>query len=216
MDIEVTTVSRQESTVGQSPAAIYVITQEDIHRSGATTIPELFRRVPGMDVARIDAHRWAVSVRGFNQEFTNKLLVLMDGRAVYTPLFSGVRWEQQDTVLEDIDRIEVIRGPAAALWGANAVNGVINIITKNARDTQGLLLSGGGGTEDVGFGSLRYGGKLAEDVYYRVYAKGFALGDTKFPNGTSSEDDWHQERGGFRIDWNRSDDNRFTLQEWDL
>lgn len=212
LNIEVTTVSRKETTVGQSPAAIFVITQEMIRRSGATTIPELFRMVPGMDVARIDSHRWAVSIRGFNQEFANKLLVLSDGRAVYTPLTSGVFWEMQDTVLEDIERIEVVRGPSAALWGANAVNGVINIISKSAKDTQGLLVSGGYGSENPGFGSVRYGGKLAEDVFYRVYAKGLSLGDTKFPDGTSAQDAWHQQRGGLRIDWGQEGDNRFTVQ----
>lgn len=180
--IKVTTVSRSEATVQDSPAAVYVITQEDIRRSGVTSIPEALRLAPGVNVARIDSHRWAIGVRGFNQEFSNKLLVMMDGRAVYSPLFSGVRWDQQDTALEDIERIEVVRGPTAALWGANAANGVINIITKNAKDTQGTLISGGWGTEEQGFGTVRYGGKLADDVFYRLYAKGQAQGDTKFPN----------------------------------
>lgn len=210
--IKVTTVSRSEATVLESPAAVYVITQDDIRRSGVTSIPEALRLAPGVNVARIDAHRWAIGVRGFNQEFSNKLLVMMDGRAVYSPLFSGVRWDQQDTALEDIERIEVVRGPTAALWGANAANGVINIITKNAKDTQGTLISGGWGTEEQGFGTVRYGGKLADDVFYRVYAKGQSQGDTKFPNGTTSQDSWEQVRGGFRVDGERAGEHRFTVQ----
>ena len=209
--IKVTTVSRSESTVQASPAAVYVITQEDIRRSGVTSIPEALRLAPGVNVARIDAHRWAVGVRGFNQEFANKLLVMMDGRAVYSPLTSGVRWEQQDTALEDIERIEVVRGPTAALWGANAVSGVINIITKSAKDTQGTLVSGGGGSEAQGFGTVRYGGKLSDDVFYRVYAKGQAQGDTKFPNGATSEDAWRRVQGGFRVDGAQAE-SHFTIQ----
>ncbi|HUR47322.1 MAG TPA: TonB-dependent receptor plug domain-containing protein, partial [Candidatus Saccharimonadales bacterium] len=165
MNYPVTTVSGHEEKKSASAAAISVITQEDIRRSGATTIPDILRMAPGLQVARVDAHTWAVSARGFNDIFANKLLVLQDGRSIYTPLFSGVFWDVQDTVLEDIDRIEVIRGPGATLWGANAVNGVINIITKSARDSQGLLVTGGAGTEERGFGSVRYGMKLAEDVY---------------------------------------------------
>ena len=210
--IKVTTASRSEHTVQQSPAAVYVITQEDIRRSGVTSIAEALRLAPGVNVARIDAHRWGVSVRGFNQEFANKLLVMRDGRAVYSPLFSGVRWDQQDTVLEDIERIEVVRGPTAALWGANAINGVINIITKSAKDTQGTLISGGYGTEAPGFGTVRYGGRLSEDWFYRVYAKGQAYGDTKFPNGTSSEDAWRQFQTGFRADGDVGGVNHFTVQ----
>ncbi len=154
MKIEVTTVSRRESTVWDSAAAIAVITQDDIHRSGVTSIPEALRMVPGLEVAQINSSSWSVSARG-NSGFTsgtaNKLLVLIDGRSVYSPLFAGVFWDVQDTMMEDIDRIEVIRGPAGALWGANAVNGVINVITKSAKDTQGLLFSGGGGTQERDF-----------------------------------------------------------------
>jgi iron complex outermembrane receptor protein len=192
MDIEVTTVSRQESTVGQSPAAIHVITQEDIRRSGATTIPELFRRVPGINVARIDGNKWAVSARGFNNRFADKLLVQMDGRTVYNPLFSGVFWDAVDYPLEDIERIEVICGLGASVWGANAVNGIINIITKPATETQGGLVSGGRGTEEQGFGTFRYGGKLGNDLHYRVYGKGFTR-DEQF----SQEGDPHE--GAFGV-----------------
>ena len=145
LDMEVTTVTRTESTVGESPAAVSVISQEDIRRSGATTIAELFRRVPGMNVARIDNNKWAISARGFNDRFSNKLLVQMDGRTIYDPIFAGVYWNAVDYPLGDIERIEVIRGPGASLWGANAVNGIINIITKSALKTRGGRLSAGGG-----------------------------------------------------------------------
>ncbi len=210
--IKVTTVSRTESTVQEAPAAVFVITQEMIRRSGATTLPEILRMVPGVNVARIDSHRWAIGVRGFNQEFSNKLLVMIDGRAVYSPVFSGVQWDMQDPMLEDIERIEVVRGPAAALWGSNAVNGVINIISKSARDTQGTVVSGGWGTESPGFGAVRFGGKLGEDAHYRIYAKGQALGDTKFPDGSTSEDSWQRFQTGFRIDAQPDAEDRFTLQ----
>ena len=133
MNIEVTSVSKKAQKISEAAAAIFVITQEDIRRSGATNIPDLLRMVPGMDVSQINANDWAVSARGFNQQFSNKLLVLIDGRAVYTPLLGGVNWDTQDVPLEDIDRIEVIRGPGATLWGANAVNGVINVVTKSGR-----------------------------------------------------------------------------------
>jgi len=173
MNVEVTSVSRRAEKLSVAPAAISVITADELRRSGATSIPEALRLVPGMEVARVDAHSWAINARGFNDLFANKLLVLMDGRGIYTPLFSGVYWDVQDTLLEDIERIEVIRGPGATLWGANAVNGVINIITRSARDTQGLLLAGGGGTEEQGFAAVRYGGRLGDNAYYRVYATYF-------------------------------------------
>ncbi|HTD85215.1 MAG TPA: TonB-dependent receptor plug domain-containing protein, partial [Candidatus Binatia bacterium] len=171
MKIEVTSVSKRPEKLSDAAAAIYVITNEDIRRSGATSIPETLRLAPGLEVARQDSHTWAISSRGFNDEFANQLLVLIDGRSVYTPLFAGVYWDVQDLVLEDVNRIEVIRGPGASLWGANAVNGVINITTQPAKDTQGLLISGGGGNEEKGFGTLRYGGKIGDNAYYRVYAK---------------------------------------------
>src|SRR5207244_13400088 len=144
-------------TVSRTPAAVSVVTQDDIRRSGAMNIPEALRGVPGLDVAQIDASQWAVSSRGFNQEFANKLLVLQDGRSIYTPLFGGGFWDVQGTMMADIDRIEVVRGPGATLWGANAVNGVINILTKSAEDTQGWLVDGGGGTFERGFDDARYG-----------------------------------------------------------
>ena len=165
---EVTTVSRQPSTVGKSPAAVFVITPEMIERSAATNIPDVLRMVPGVQVAQIDANKWAISIRGFNSLYAGKLLVQIDGRAVYSQFFSGVIWSDQDVVLQDVERIEVIRGPGATVWGANAVNGVINIITKRAQDTQGLLVTGGAGTEQRGFGTIRYGGEVNEDLYWRT------------------------------------------------
>src|SRR5436190_19712189 len=169
MEMEVTSVARKTETLSKSPAAISVVTQEDIRRSGATSIPEALRLVPGLEVARLDASQWAISARGFNDVFANKLLVLQDGRSIYTPLFSGVFWDVQGTLMEDIDRIEVVRGPGATLWGANAVNGVINIITAGAKATQGTLISGGGGTQDRGLAGARYGGKFGQDAYFRIY-----------------------------------------------
>ena len=200
MNIEVTTVSRSDSTVGQSPAAVTVISQEDIRRSGATTFPELFRRVPGMNVARIDGNKWIVSARGFGDRFAGKLLVQIDGRTIYTPVFGGVYWDNVDYPLEDIERIEVLRGPGASVWGANAVNGVINIITKSAKDTQGGMFSAGGGTEERGFGSFHYGGKISDDLYFRVYGKGFNRGE-QFSRIGSPNDGWWGASGGLRLDW---------------
>ncbi len=219
--IKVASVSRSESTVQQSPAAVFVITQEDIRRSGATSIPEALRMAPGMDVARQNGHTWAISVRGFNSVTANKLLVLVDGRSVYSPISSGVSWEAQDTLMEDIDRIEVIRGAAGTLWGANAVNGVINIITKSARDTQGWLVTGGGGTEELGFGSVRYGTKLGEDTFLRLFGKYYNRDDQSgqfartsggaLVSANSADASW-QARGGFRLDWEPAQQNELTLQ----
>ena len=211
LDLKVTSVARREESVSRSPAAIYVITQEEIRRSGARSIFEALRLAPGLNVAQVDAHSSAVSARGFNDIFANKLLVLIDGRSVYTPLFSGVYWEVQDVVMEDIDRIEVIRGPGAALWGANAVNGVINITTKSAAQTQGGLLTLGGGNEERAFTTLRFGGALGEDLHYRVYAKGFLRDDAERLNGGAANDGWRMGQTGFRVDWTPAE-NVFTLQ----
>ena len=211
-DIDVTSVSKYPEKFSSAAAAVAVLTQDDIHRSGVTNIPDALRLVPGLDVARLDAHTWAISSRGFNDIFANKLLVLIDGRTVYTPLFSGVFWEVQDTLMEDIDRIEVVRGPGATLWGANAVNGVINIITKSARDTQGLLITAGGGTEDRGFTNVRYGVKVTEDAFLRVYAKYFDRDSSVLSNGNSAHDAWDMYRAGFRFDLEPTRENSFTLQ----
>jgi iron complex outermembrane receptor protein len=190
MDIEVTSVSRRPEKLSVAPAAVYVITQEDIRRSGATSIPELLRMVPGVQVASIDASKWAVTARGFNGRFANKLLVLVDGRSVYTPLYSGVFWDAQDVLLADVDRIEVIRGPGATMWGENAVNGVINVITKSARDTQGGLVMTGGGKEEIGFGGFRYGGSIHDRIYWRGFAKYSAWDKRTFGSGEEAADDW--------------------------
>jgi iron complex outermembrane receptor protein len=210
--IKVTTVSRKSENLSDAAAAIYVVTQDDIRRSGVTLLPEALRMVPGLEVARASSRQWAISSRGFNNTFANKLLVLMDGRTIYTPLFSGVFWEETDTVLEDLDRIEVIRGPGATLWGANAVNGVINIITKSAKETQGTLISGGGGIEERGFGTVRYGGQLASNVYYRVYGKYSDHDEFTQADGRGATDNWSMAQGGFRIDGAASEINRLTLQ----
>ena len=197
MDVEVTSVSKRRLRVADAAAAIFVIGQEDIRRSAATSVPELLRMVAGVEVARIDANTWAVSIRGFNGRFSGKLLVLIDGRSVYSPLFSGVFWDAQDVVLEDIDRIEVIRGPGATVWGANAVNGVINIISKSAKDTQGVLLSGGAGTQERGFGTARFGGKAGNKVAYRGYVKSFAVDDSPVASGDRGADATQQVRTAF-------------------
>src|SRR5579863_6079696 len=167
-DVEVTTVSKDPQQVMKTPAAIFVITQEDIRRSGATSIPEALRLAPGVEVARIDADHWSVAIRGLAGQFSKDLLVLIDGRSVYTPLFAGVYWDVQDVPLEDVERIEVIRGPGRTIWGANAVNGVINIITKSAENTHGTLVSLGGGNVDQGTGAIRYGGSVG-NFNYRIY-----------------------------------------------
>ncbi|NQT13831.1 MAG: TonB-dependent receptor [Planctomycetes bacterium] len=211
MDMEVSTVSRTESTVGRSPAAVFVITNEMIRRSGARNIPDVLRMAPGLQVARIDANKWAVSARGFNGYFANKLLVQIDGRSVYTPLYAGVYWDVQELVLDDIERIEVVRGPGAAVWGANAVNGVINIITKDARETQGSLVQGGAGTEERGFTTVRVGGRLGDDAHYRVYGKWFERDRGFMPTG-NAPDDWRQGRAGFRIDFGPTCCDTITLQ----
>lgn len=212
MSIEVTSVSRRAEKIADAAAAVFVITQEDIQRSGATSIPDLLRMVPGLHVAKIDASKWAVTSRGFNGRFANKLLVLMDGRSIYSPLFSGVIWEIQDTVIEDIERIEIIRGPGATLWGANAVNGVINIITKTAEDTQGALISGGSGTEKKIFGTVRYGGTVSDQTHYRLYAKYMDHDSNVDADGKACADQWHQWRSGFRLDHQVEEKDNLTLQ----
>src|SRR5437867_3231202 len=178
----VTSVSKKQEKLSRAASAIQVITSEEIRRSGATSIPEALRLASNLQVAQVDSRQWAITARGFNSTTANKLLVLMDGRSIYTPLFSGVFWDVQDTLLDDVDRIEVISGPGGTLWGANAVNGVINIITKSAKDTQGLLVSGGGGSLIHDFGGVRYGGQLGQQAFYRVYVKHFDRDGSRLPN----------------------------------
>lgn len=210
MAIEVTSVSKKAQPIAQTASAIFVITQEDIRRSGANSIPEVLRMAPGLHVARIDSNKWAITSRGFNGRFADDLLVLMDGRTVYSPLVAGTFWEVQDTPLEDIERIEVIRGPAGTLWGANAVNGAINIITKKAKQTQGGLVTLGGGTEERTFTTVRYGGKIGQDLNFRVYGKAFERDKSFSTEG--SHDDWRMGRTGFRADWDLAANDSVTVQ----
>lgn len=212
LNMKVSSVTKTSQPLSNAAAAVFVIDNKAIKRSGATSIPEALRMAPGIDVARINNSKWAVTARGFNGRFANKLLVLIDGRSVYTPDFSGVYWDAQDVMLEDVDRIEVIRGPGATLWGANAMNGVINIITRHAEDTQGGLLTGGSGSQITGFGALRYGKKLAEGAYARAYAKGFQLDQYTPETPSNGNADWNQFQGGFRVDSMLSNQDNLMLQ----
>jgi iron complex outermembrane receptor protein len=212
MNMEVTSVSKKEQKLSEVAAAIFVITPEDIRHSGATNIPDLLRMVPGLNVAQIDSNTWAISARGFNFQFASKLLVLIDGRAVYTPLFGGVNWDTQNVPLEDIERIEVIRGPGGAVWGANAVNGVINIITKKAEETPGVLVTGGGGTQALEFGTVQYGGKITGNTNYRIFTSYQNNNHLPDLNGQNGEDDWHLLHGGFRADTKLSQKDTLTTQ----
>ena len=209
-NIEVITASKSPVKLSQTAAAVYVITQDDIRRSGVTSLPEALRLAPGVDVAQIDSVKWAVGIRGFQSRLSREVLVLIDGRSVYSPLFHGVYWEVQDTLLEDIDRIEVIRGPGGTIWGANAVDGVINIITKSAKDTRGALVSAGGGTVAQGFMDVRQGGGN-DDFSYRIYGKGFDQGPESHSDGRQF-DDWRRAQGGFRTDWKIDDRDTLTVQ----
>jgi iron complex outermembrane receptor protein len=212
MNMKVTSVSKRTQTIADAAAAVFVITQQDIQRWGATSIPELLRMVPGLEVARIDENKWAIASRGFNGRFDNKLLVLIDGRSVYTPLFSGVYWNLQDIMLDDVERIEVIRGPGATLWGANAVNGVINIITKTARNTKSGEVTVGGGNEELGSVGVRFGSKFRDNTHYRVYGKYFDWGPSEYNSGLTAHDGWNALRGGFRADWTPPGPDSVTLQ----
>ncbi|MDX1953729.1 MAG: TonB-dependent receptor [Verrucomicrobiota bacterium] len=211
-EVEVTSVSKKAQKLSDAAAAISVLSNEDIRRSGATSIPEALRLVPGLNVAQVDGQTWAISSRGFNSQFANKLLVMIDGRSVYTPLFSGVYWDVQNVVLEDVDRIEVIRGPGATVWGANAVNGVINIVTKSAKETQGGLVSIASGTEKTLLGALRYGGQINDQTFIRVYSKYDLNDDTALPGGSDANDRYKFYQGGFRLDWYPSDHATLTFQ----
>jgi iron complex outermembrane receptor protein len=209
-NLEVTSVSRRAEPLSGAPASIFVITSDDIRRSGATSLPEALRLAPNLHVARVDARQYAISARGFNSTVANKLLVLIDGRTVYTPLFSGVFWDAQDTLLEDIERIEVISGPGGTLWGTNAVNGVINVITKGATDTQGTSAYARGGNEESGLGA-RHGLRLDNGGGLRVYGKGFSRDSTVRASGADVPDRWHSGQAGLRADWGAGTDS-YTLQ----
>jgi iron complex outermembrane receptor protein len=209
-NVEITTVSKDPRSVLKTPAAVFVITQEDIRRSGATSIPEALRLAPGVEVAHIDGDHWSVAIRGFAGQFSKSLLVLIDGRSVYTPLFEGVFWDVQNVMLEDVERIEVIRGPGGTIWGANAVNGVINIITRSAEGTQGSLATLGGGNVDQGTGGIRYGGTAGKDFNYRIYAMGSLLAP-EFHSDGDRFDSWRMGQMGFRADWKKGEKDTFSV-----
>lgn len=210
-DVEVTTPSRRAQKRSEVAAALYVITAEDIRRAGVRTLADALRLAPGVHVARVDANKWAIGLRGFGSRLSRSVLVLVDGRSAYTPFFAGTWWEVQDVLLEDIERIEVIRGPGGALWGANAVNGVVNIITRSADETQGGLLSGGGGTEERYFGAVRAGLPAGERVHYRFYGKLDRRDGGENPDGPAY-DEWEMRRAGFRLDADPTTQDRLTVQ----
>jgi iron complex outermembrane receptor protein len=210
-NVEVTTASKEPEEVWKTPAAVFVITQDAIRRSGATSIPEVLRLAPGVEVAQVDSDHWSVGIRGFGAVLASKLLVLIDGRSVYTPLFAGVYWQAQATPLEDIERIEVIRGPGGTIWGANAVDGIIDIITKSAKDTHGALASLGGGNVDQGTSGFRYGDAKGRGFNYRVYGMGFDRGGEFHTVGTNF-DEWRMGQAGFRTDWDAGTRDTFTFQ----
>lgn len=212
MNLEVTSVSKRAEKISEAASAIQVITSETIRRSGATTIPDALRLAGNLQVAQKGSHAWGISARGFNTDLANKLLVLVDGRAVYTPLYSGVFWARQDYLLEDIERIEVISGPGGTLWGANAVNGVINITTKSAAETPGLYLEAGAGDALPVLAGVRYGGRLAPKVHFRVYGRHAERDGAVFADGRDAPDDWRMTLGGFRIDAETDANDRLTLQ----
>jgi iron complex outermembrane recepter protein len=212
MNIPVTSVSKKEQKLSKTGAAVFVISQEDIRRSGATNIPDLLRMAPGVDVAQVDANRWAISIRGFTDQHADKVLVLIDGRSVYSQSFSGVFWDMVDVPLEDIERIEIIRGPGGTIWGANAVNGVINIITKAAAATPGALISTGGGTEDRAEGLAQYGGQIGQTGSYRIFGKYFDVGNAVFPDGQQAADGWQAGHAGFRTDWDLTPQDNLMVQ----
>lgn len=212
MSIEVTSVSKKEQKTSQAAAAVFVISREDIGHSGALNIPDLLRMVPGLDVAQIDAGKWAISARGFNGQYSNKLLVLVDGRTVYTPIFGGVFWDSQNVPLGSIERIEVIRGPGAAVWGSNAVNGVINIITLKAGDTQGGSVAASAGNGSIGPETISYSGKVRKLGAYRVSAEGFQVNALPTFAGLDGQDDWRLVLGRFRTDTTLSAKDSLTTE----
>lgn len=212
MNETVTSVSKKEQKLNEAPAAISVLSNDDLRRSGATSVAEALRLVPGMSVASVNSSQMAISSRGFNNLYANKLLVLVDGRAVYSPLFAGVFWELQQTTLDDVDRIEVIRGPGATVWGSNAVNGVINIVTRSAKDTQGTLIYAGGGDVQQTMAGVRHGGRIGEKTYYRVYANEQSRDDYLLPGGAPAQDNWSSQQGGFRFDHYPEEGTQMTWQ----
>lgn len=212
LNVEVTSVSRRAEKITGTASAIQVITGDDIHRSGVKTLPEALKLAANLMVAQVNSSQWAISARGFNNVLANKLLVLIDGRTVYTPMYAGVFWDVQNVMLEDVERIEVISGPGGTLWGANAVNGVINIITKSSADTQGFYAEAAYGNAMPGMASLRYGGKISENLTYRAYATGYRMGSVLDTNGMPAKDEWAMGQGGIRMDWAPSEKDKLSLQ----
>jgi iron complex outermembrane receptor protein len=209
-NLQITSVARRPQSISEAPASVYIITAEDIRRSGATTLPEILRLAPNLQVARVDSVQYAITARGFNNAIGNKLLVLQDGRTLYTPLFSGVFWEMEDTMLQDIERIEVFSGSGATLWGANAVNGVINIITRQSSETQGAIVAGEAGDRESGV-AARIGGRVNAQLHWRAYAKTRKWDNTGWENGGEAPDAWKKSQAGFRADW-KDEVQGFTLQ----
>lgn len=213
MNIEVTSVSRTAEKLQEVPSAIQVITSEDIRRSGVTTLPEALRLASNLQVAKVNASQWAISARGFNNVLADKLLVMIDGRTIYTPLYAGTYWDAQNVMLEDVDRIEVISGPGGTLWGANAVNGVINIITKTSKETQGLFLQAGAGNQLSWMANARYGGSIGDKIHYRVYGMGYKQADTRLAqDGKKANDAWSIGQGGIRMDYDASSKDVISVQ----
>jgi iron complex outermembrane receptor protein len=218
MDVEVTTVARRPAKLSETAAAVRVITADEIRRSGATTLAEALRLAGNLQIAQVNAHDWAITARGFNgaplanYSLANKLLVMIDSRSVYTPLFGGVFWDVQQVALEDVDRIEIVSGPGGTLWGANAVNGVINVVTKNAADTQGAAVTVGAGSDIKSIGTARYGGAVGEKFFYRVYGQRSDRGSTVLPDGRDGGDEWLTTQGGFRLDFSPTATDTLTLQ----
>ncbi|HEV1283838.1 MAG TPA: TonB-dependent receptor plug domain-containing protein, partial [Bryobacteraceae bacterium] len=204
MNIEVTSVSKKVQRLGSTAASVFVITAEDIRRSGISILPELLRLAPGVQVSRLSSGGWAIGIRGFNDEYSNKLLVLVDGRSAYNEFYGTVFWDTLNIAIDDIERIEVIRGPGAAMWGTNAVNGVINIITKSAKATQGGLVAGGGGSAATSTGSVRYGGEASPGAFYRVGAQNTTYDPFQIVNSASPSFGWLNRSGDFRLDWDVS------------
>jgi len=212
MDIQVAIATRTPQKVREVPAAVTVLTGEDIRRSGATSIAEALRMSPGVESQQINNNSWAVGIRGFNSYLNNKLLVLVDGRSTYAPLFAGTYWDAVDTVLDDIQRIEIIRGPGASVWGANSMNGVVNIITKSAKDTQGTLAKVGYGSELQGLVAGRHGMQLGDNVFLRVFGKYSNTDHSELRGGGEAFDEFSYGRGGFRLDWEPQETTQLTFQ----
>lgn len=210
-NVEVTTASKEPERVWKTSAAIFVLTQDDIRRSGATSIPDVLRLIPGVEVARISSNQWSVNIRGLGSGFSKSVLVLIDGRSVYTPLYAGVYWDVQNVLLGDVERIEVIRGPGGTIWGSNAVNGVINIITKNAKDTRGTYAFTSVGNVDQNESGVRYGGAYGNNLNYRAYAMGFGR-TPEFHTDGSNYDAWQLGQAGFRTDSQLTNRDTLTVQ----